>query len=667
MHLRKKRFFKIIKLFLLSFLFLFLLLHNNIIFADNPSNNPERDNSEEPQTVKPNAGSTGQDIDTTKKTKRRDDGTIESISEFDQTTGKEIKKTIFQSDGQTIDSIIKIEYDQVTNQKVKETHYQDNGEKNNYINEFDQETSELVKTIHFNIKEVKKTVETSKPEGNEGISNPTVTEKTSNPTAPNAGTNTTHPATAGTNTTPPAALSQKLQTKQLGALDARTEDKVKDAVLTKNPDLKAADRDKLTVQFVGVRNRATQAKITHSELTGTIKVTFSVKKALNTFTKLTTKKITVTQADVTNPTQDTLNKFLKQAGSLTVNNDVTITFNDVDNKKTATITAAPNSTKAQGSVVFTNVKVAQPTAPVVDANATTAPTATTDNRQPNADTNATQQSNGDTNASRQLNAGKTSPADNKLADEKPADDETPADNKVDSKPSEEAAAQKVTDETVKKPTDEAGTKKVADETVKKPADDEKPTDEAGAQKAKEAEAQTAKPVVTAPEAEAQKAKELEAQKTKEAKTQKIEGNTETQKTEGNTETKNPAVTEETSKPEENKGNTETKTTEGTPETKNPAVTEETSKPEENKGNTETKTTDETVKVADEAETKKPKDDEKLADSQDKVETDSKAEVKESDKKQEEKSSLAGLWWTLGIVLTFLSLGSGYYCFQKVKK
>ncbi|CCP88477.1 hypothetical protein, partial sequence, partial [Candidatus Phytoplasma solani] len=103
------------------------------------------------------------------------------------------------------------------------------------------------------------------------------------------------------------ALDKKLTTTQLGALDARTEDKVKDAVLTKNPDLKAADRDKLTVQFVGVRNRATKAKITHSELTGTIKVTFSVKKALNTFTKLTTKKITVTQAEATNPTQDTLN------------------------------------------------------------------------------------------------------------------------------------------------------------------------------------------------------------------------------------------------------------------------------------------------------------------------------------------------------------------------
>ncbi|WP_373402833.1 DUF2963 domain-containing protein [Candidatus Phytoplasma solani] len=81
--------------------------------------------------------------------KHRDDGTIESISEFDQTTGKEIKKTIFQSDGQTIDSIIKIEYDQVTNQKVKETHYQDNGEKINYINELDIETGGLIRQNEY--------------------------------------------------------------------------------------------------------------------------------------------------------------------------------------------------------------------------------------------------------------------------------------------------------------------------------------------------------------------------------------------------------------------------------------------------------------------------------------------------------------------------------------
>ncbi|XFE95353.1 hypothetical Protein psc5_06700 [Candidatus Phytoplasma solani] len=321
----------------------------------------------------------------------------------------------------------------------------------------------------------------------------------------------------------------------------------------------------VTITFNANERKATLAVVANSTRAQGDNVVFTnvtvEKQDLSTFTKTPTDQaITVTQAESTNPTQATVNKLLQTADTLTVGTDVTITFNDVDNKKTATITAAPNSTQAQGSVVFTNVKVAQPTAPVVDANATTAPTATTDNRQPNADTNATQQSNGDTNASGQLNAGKTSPADNKIADEKPADDET-----------------------VKKPTDEAGTKKVADETVKKPADDEKPTDEAGAQKAKEAEAQTAKPVVTAPEAEAQKAKELEAQKTKEAETQKIEGNTETQKIEGNTETKNPAVTEETSKPEENQGNTETKTT-----VENPVI-------KETEENTETKTTEGTAK------------------------------------------------------------------------
>ncbi|CCP87944.1 hypothetical protein, partial [Candidatus Phytoplasma solani] len=264
-----------------------------------------------------------------------------SISEFDPNTDRMVMRDPTQEEVEQVSEIIAKEQEEAARQAADRLAKEPKAENQA---DFQEKVVEETKT---EIKEAKKTVETSKPEGNEGISNPTVTEKTSNPTAPNAGTNTTHPATAGTNTTPPAALSQKLQTKQLGALDARTEDKVKDAVLTKNPDLKAADRDKLTVQFVGVRNRATKAKITHSELTGTIKVTFSVKKALNTFTKPTTETITVTQAEVTNPTQDTLNKFLKQDGSLTVNTDVTITFNDVDNKKTATITAAPNSTKAQ--------------------------------------------------------------------------------------------------------------------------------------------------------------------------------------------------------------------------------------------------------------------------------------------------------------------------------
>ncbi|RMI87821.1 hypothetical protein [Candidatus Phytoplasma solani] len=182
MHLRKKRFFKIIKLFLLSFLFLFLLLHNNIIFADNPSNNPERDNSEEPQTVKPNAGSTGQDIDTTKKTKRRDDGTIESISEFDPNTDRMVMRDPTQEEVEQVSEIIAKEQEEAARQAADRLAKEPKAENQA---DFQEKVVEETKT---EIKEAKKTVETSKPEGNEGISNPTVTEKTSNPTAPNAGT-----------------------------------------------------------------------------------------------------------------------------------------------------------------------------------------------------------------------------------------------------------------------------------------------------------------------------------------------------------------------------------------------------------------------------------------------------------------------------------------------
>ncbi|WP_458441830.1 hypothetical protein [Candidatus Phytoplasma solani] len=82
------------------------------------------------------------------------------------------------------------------------------------------------------------------------------------------------------------------------------------------------------------------------------------KQDLSNFTKPTTETITVTQAEVTSKDQNALNKFLKQAGSLTVNTDATIEF-DTTNKK-ATLTAAQNSTKAQGSVVFTNVTVEKP-------------------------------------------------------------------------------------------------------------------------------------------------------------------------------------------------------------------------------------------------------------------------------------------------------------------
>ncbi|MFB0638223.1 MAG: putative secreted protein [Candidatus Phytoplasma solani] len=72
------------------------------------------------------------------------------------------------------------------------------------------------------------------------------------------------------------------------------------------------------------------------------------KPALNTLTKTTTQAITVTQEETTTPTQDTLNKFLQTAGSLTVNTDATIEFDTTNNK--ATITATPNLLKHK--VVF---------------------------------------------------------------------------------------------------------------------------------------------------------------------------------------------------------------------------------------------------------------------------------------------------------------------------
>ncbi|MGZ3139907.1 putative secreted protein [Candidatus Phytoplasma solani] len=89
-------------------------------------------------------------------------------------------------------------------------------------------------------------------------------------------------------------------------------------------------------------------------------VNAAAKQQLSTFTKSTTETITVTQAETINKTQATLNKFLKQDGSLTINTDVTITFNANDNKK-ATLTATANSKAQSGSsVVFNNVTVEKP-------------------------------------------------------------------------------------------------------------------------------------------------------------------------------------------------------------------------------------------------------------------------------------------------------------------
>ncbi|RMI88873.1 hypothetical protein [Candidatus Phytoplasma solani] len=135
---------------------------------------------------------------------------------------------------------------------------------------------------------------------------------------------------------------------------------------TLNKFLKTAN--KLTINTdVTITFNANERKATLAVVANSTKVQGSVvftnvtveKQDLSTFTKPTTETITVTQAEVTSKDQNALNKFLKQAGSLTVNTDATIEF-DTTNKK-ATITATPNSTQAKGNVVFTNVTVENPT------------------------------------------------------------------------------------------------------------------------------------------------------------------------------------------------------------------------------------------------------------------------------------------------------------------
>nr|ABV23694.1 Stol1H10 [Candidatus Phytoplasma solani] len=111
-----------------------------------------------------------------------------------------------------------------------------------------------------------------------------------------------------------------------------------------------ANERKATLAVVANSTRAQGDNVVFTNVTVTVE-----KQDLSNFTKPTTETITVTQAEVTSKDQNALNKFLKQAGSLTVNTDATIEF-DTTNKK-ATLTAAQNSTKAQGSVVFTNVTV----------------------------------------------------------------------------------------------------------------------------------------------------------------------------------------------------------------------------------------------------------------------------------------------------------------------
>ncbi|XFE94543.1 hypothetical Protein pso3_08950 [Candidatus Phytoplasma solani] len=128
-----------------------------------------------------------------------------------------------------------------------------------------------------------------------------------------------------------------------------------------------ANERKATLAVVANSTRAQGDNVVFTNVTVTVEKQDDNKPAnvtvekqdLNTFTKTPTDQaITVTQAEVTSKDQNALNKFLKQAGSLTVNTDATIEF-DTTNKK-ATITATLNSTQAKGNVVFTNVTVEKP-------------------------------------------------------------------------------------------------------------------------------------------------------------------------------------------------------------------------------------------------------------------------------------------------------------------
>ncbi|WP_373375698.1 hypothetical protein [Candidatus Phytoplasma solani] len=112
-----------------------------------------------------------------------------------------------------------------------------------------------------------------------------------------------------------------------------------------------ANERKATLAVVANSTRAQGDNVVFTNVTVTVE-----KQDLSTFTHDNKNKaITITQAESTTPTQDTLNKFLQTAGSLTVGTDVTFTFNA--NERKATLASAPDSTKVQGSVVFTNVTV----------------------------------------------------------------------------------------------------------------------------------------------------------------------------------------------------------------------------------------------------------------------------------------------------------------------
>lgn len=84
-----------------------------------------------------------------KRTAYQNDGnTIKCIEEFDPQTEKPVKTTFYNSDGEKIHSIN--EFDPQTEKLVKTTFYNPDGEKIHSINEVDPQTGKLVKTTFYN-------------------------------------------------------------------------------------------------------------------------------------------------------------------------------------------------------------------------------------------------------------------------------------------------------------------------------------------------------------------------------------------------------------------------------------------------------------------------------------------------------------------------------------
>ncbi|WP_373403085.1 beta strand repeat-containing protein [Candidatus Phytoplasma solani] len=284
----------------------------------------------------------------------------------------------------------------------------------------------------------------------------------------------------------------------------------------------------VTITFDVANNKATLAVVANStKAQGSVEFTAVTveKPALNTLTKTTTQAITVTQEETTTPTQDTLNKFLQTAGSLTVGTDVTITFDVANNK--ATLAVVANSTKAQGSVEFTAVTVEKPALNTLTKTTTQAITVTQEETTtPTQDTlNKFLQTAG----SLTVNTDATIEFD--TTNNKATITATPNSTKA-------QGSVEFTAVTVEKQAATAGTNTTVQQTT--------PVADPNAAGQSNAGTNTTNPATAGTNTTVQPTTPVENKVTPETKT-----------TVGNTETKNPAVTEETSKPEESSNNSKT--------------------------------------------------------------------------------------------------------------